>query len=130
LYVADTSNQEIRMVTSAGVVTTIAGNPLGGFGDGAGPAAGFSAPTGIAVDGAGTLYVSEGGNNVIRRISPGGVVTTVSGGQYLHTGACHFSDGTGADAGFCGPQAIAVDGVGNLYVADTFNDTIRKLTRS
>ncbi len=125
IYVADTFNNTIRKITSGGAVTTwagMAGNP--GHADGTGAAAGFNAPDGAAVDGSGDLYVADSGNDTIRKIAPGGVVTTLAG----LPGAAGSADGLGSAAGFTGPSGIAVDGSGNLYVADTGDDTIRKIT--
>jgi hypothetical protein len=122
-FVADTFNATIRKITPWGVVTTyagLAGNS--GLVDGTGSAARFSSPTGIAADSAGTVYVSDVGNNAIRQIAAGGVVTTIAGGS---SGS---ADGTGSAAKFFAPRAIAVDSGGTLYVADSNNHTIRKIT--
>jgi sugar lactone lactonase YvrE len=129
VYVADTLNSAIRKITPAGVVTTLAGNG-DGWVDGAGSDAKFSLPTGIAVDSAGTLYVADSLNHAIRKITPAGVVTTLAGGAtYKVFGNGHGAiDGTGSDAGFFGPRGVAVDGSGNVYVADSDNHAIRKIT--
>jgi len=125
LYVADTLNDTVRMVTAAGVVTTLAGSQAAvGSSDGTGAAAQFNAPYGVAVDGSGNLYVSDQGNNTIRKIASGGVVTTLAG-TAGHRGS---ADGTGAAAQFFTPAGVAVDGNSNVYVADNANDTIRKIT--
>jgi len=122
VYVADESNHTIRAITSARVVTTLAGTAgANGSTDGAGSAARFSSPEGVAVDGGGTVYVGDTGNNTIRRITPGGVVTTLAG---TPGGA----DGTGSAARFAAPDGVAVDDAGTVYVADTSNSTIRKIT--
>jgi sugar lactone lactonase YvrE len=128
VYVADTENSEIRAITPGGVVTTLAGSPgVGGSANGTGGAARFDAPFGIAVDGAGNLYVADTDNDVIRKISPGAVVTTLAGtaGTAFPPSA---ADGTGGAARFDGPRGVAVDSGGNVYVADTGNDLIRKIT--
>jgi hypothetical protein len=126
-------------VTPAGVVTTLAGlaqldafgNHVGGSADGPGSDARFSAPSGLAVDGAGNVYVADRGNLTIRKVTPQGVVTTLAG----LAGSGGSTDGIGSDARFgscniwggcSGPEAVAVDSVGNVYVADT--GTIRKIT--
>jgi sugar lactone lactonase YvrE len=130
VYVADQSNNTIRKVTSAGLVTTLAGlahfdsngNPVGGSADGTGSAARFNGPNSVAVDNTGTLYVADTGNNTIRKVTPAGVVTTLAGsaGQY------GFADGAGSAARFALPYGVAVDTAGNVYVAD--HDTIRKVS--
>jgi hypothetical protein len=125
VYVADTSNSTIRKVTPAGVVTTLAGT-AGAFGsaDGTGAAARFNSPWGVAVDGSSNVFVADSYNSTIRKITPAGVVTTLAG----TAGARGSADGTGAAARFYYPQGVAVDGSGNVYVADTSSYTIRKIT--
>jgi sugar lactone lactonase YvrE len=124
-YVTDYCNNEIRMVTSAGVVTTFAGstNPPGAA-DGSGAAAQFWGPAGIVVDPLGNLYVADYLNALIRKITPAGDVSTYAG-QTPHAGT---TDGPGPQASFRYPFGITVDSGGNLYVADTYNETIRKIT--
>jgi sugar lactone lactonase YvrE len=124
-YVADTGNDVIRKVTSQGVVTTLAGQAgKHGADDGTGSAARFSSPTGVAVDGAGNVYVADRDNHTIRKVTPSGVVTTLAGlaGQLGH------EDGMGSAARFFNPSGVTVDTAGNVYVADTANDTIRRVT--
>jgi hypothetical protein len=124
VYIADSGNNLIRLSTSAGVVTTFAGSGLAGSADGAAGAASFNAPAGVAVDGGGNVYVADTGNSTIRKVAPGGAVTTFAG----VSGQTGSSDGTGSAALFNQPQGLAVDTAGNVYVADTNNDTIRKIT--
>jgi sugar lactone lactonase YvrE len=125
LYVADTNNSMIRMVTPEGVVTTLAGTAgTAGHADGTGLAAGFYYPEGITADANGNLYVADTYNCIIRKITPEGVVSTLAGTAE----ASGSTDGTGSAARFGKPEGIAVDTSGNLYVADTYNDTIRKIT--
>jgi sugar lactone lactonase YvrE len=124
LYIGDTGNNTIRMVTPAGVVTTLAGAKAAGSTDGTGAAARFNMPLGVALDGNGNLYVADSGNNTIRKVTPAGVVTTFAG----TAGKAGSADGTGAAARFNSPVGIAIDGKGNLYVADGDNCTIRKVT--
>jgi hypothetical protein len=128
LYVADSSNNAIRKVTPAGVVTTLAGSPgLAGTNDGVGKAALFSDPLAVAVDAATNLYVADAGNNTVRKITPAGTnwtVTTLAGSP----SASGTNDGTGSAALFNDPSGVAVDANGNVYVADKQNDTIRKIT--
>jgi DNA-binding beta-propeller fold protein YncE len=125
LFVADTNNHTIRQVTSAGVVTTLAGTAqTPGSTDGTGSAARFSGPTGIAVDGGGTLYVADTSNLTVRQIAPGAIVTTLAGS----VGVAGTADGTGSAARFFVPNGIALASGGTLFVADTGNDTLRKIT--
>ncbi|MDO8540879.1 MAG: immunoglobulin domain-containing protein [Opitutaceae bacterium] len=125
VYVADSGNNTIRMVTAGGSVTTLAGTPLaGGNADGVGSAARFLYPTGIAVDIGGTLYVSDTLNHTIRRISGGTLVTTIAGSP----GSLGNVNGTGAGARFSYPNGLAVDTAYNIYVADTQNHLVRKIT--
>jgi DNA-binding beta-propeller fold protein YncE len=129
VYVADTANQVIRMITPAGVVSTIAGVAgMTGDNDGIGTAATFNSPSGVAVDAAGQhIYVADTSNDTIRRITmPGAVVDTLAG---LH-GVTGSADGPGGTARFFVPEGVAVDATGNVYVADSGNNTIRKITSS
>lgn len=126
VYVADTGNHAIRKVTAAGVVTTLAGTPgTMGSADGTGAAAQFNSPTGIAADAAGNVYVADTGNHTVRKVTPRGEVTTLAGTP----GSFSAVDGTGPAARFVAPFGIAVDGAGNLYVADTGNHAVRKVTQ-
>jgi sugar lactone lactonase YvrE len=127
VYVADTHNQTIRRITPAGVVSALAGL-AGTYGsaDGAGSAARFLYPQGVAVDNAGNVYVGEYGNGTIRKITPAGVVNTLAGSAGV--GGCASADGVGSAARFCLPWGVAVDSAGNVYVADYDNQTIRKIT--
>jgi hypothetical protein len=106
-------------------VTTLAGTAgIRGSADGTGADAWFADPQGVAVDGSGNVYVADTSNSTIRKITPAGLVTTLAGIAPVDGSA----DGTGADARFRRPQGVAVDGSGNVYVADTGNQTIRKIT--
>jgi sugar lactone lactonase YvrE len=125
VFVADLENNTIRKITSSGVVTTLAGSAgLSGSADGTGAAARFSGPEGVAVDGAGNVFVADYHNNTIRKITPSGVVTTLAG----TAGSSGSADGTGAAARFNQPRGVAVDGSGNVFVADSYNNAIRKIT--
>ena len=125
IYVSDNNNSTIRkIVASTAVVTTLAGTPGEGNSDGSGSSAHFNLPAGMAVDGSGNIYVADLDNYTIRKITPQGAVTTLAGTP----GAAGSADGTGSAARFYLPYALAVDGSGNVYVADTGNNTIRKIT--
>jgi sugar lactone lactonase YvrE len=125
VYVADQGNNTIRKITSAGVVTTFAGSSSAGAADGAGTAASFNSPTGVAVDGSGNVYVADRNNNKIRKISLAGVVSTFAG-----SGWAGAADGAGTAASFNLPWGVATDVSGNVYVADQFNNKIRKITQA
>lgn len=125
VYVADTDNHTIRVVTPAGVATTLAGQGgISGHADGTGAAAQFNHPSGIAVDGAGNVYVGDTDNDTIRKITPAGAVTTLAG----QPGTAGHADGNGTAATFSGPAGLAVENAGTLYVADSLNHTVRRIT--
>jgi sugar lactone lactonase YvrE len=125
IYVADNGNSAIRRVSSSGAVTTFAGaHPSPGSADRTGGAASFSTHYGIAADAAGNIYVADFDNSTIRKIMPGGAVTTLAGSPGM-TGS---ADGTGSAARFSRPQGLGVDASGTVYVADTENFTIRAVT--
>ena len=126
IYVADALNNTIRRVTPTGVVTTFAGQAgTTGSADGTGTAAQFNYPVGVALDLAGNVYVTDGQNNTIRKITGSRVVTTLAGSP----GNAGSADGTGTAARFYYPWGIAVDeDTGNLFVSDSGNSTIRMIT--
>lgn len=125
IYVADTYNNTMRKISPTGAVTTVAGrSQSGGSADGSGIKASFSSPNALAVDGVGNVYVADTGNSTIRKITPTGVVSTLAG----QAGIRGSDDGPRGDALFFNPCGVAADGVGNVYVADTGNDTIRKIS--
>lgn len=125
VYIADTLNHSIRKISPAGIVTTLAGTGARGNNDGAAATASFSDPQGVAVDANGNVYVADTGNNVIRKISPPGLVSTLSGSSTLSTGS---ADGAGRAALFYFPFDIAVDTNGVLYVADWGNLKVRRIS--
>jgi sugar lactone lactonase YvrE len=130
IYVADTANYTIRRITPDGTVSTLAGLAgVPGKANGTGSAARFGSidyggPTGVATDKAGNIYVADQGNSTIRKVTPSGAVTTLAGSAGIYGNV----DGTGSAALFNQPGGVAVDSTGNVYVADTYNYTIRKIT--
>ncbi|MDQ3280948.1 MAG: IPT/TIG domain-containing protein [Acidobacteriota bacterium] len=126
VYIADTNNHQIKVLSPAGTLTIVAGRGQPGFKDGTGTAAELKEPRALAFDAKrNVLYVADSGNNVIRRITTAGVVTTLAG-----DGKPADTDGTGSGASFKRPCGVAIDEQGNVYVADTDNHKIRKVTPS
>jgi sugar lactone lactonase YvrE len=124
VYVADAGeSNRIRKLTPRGEAVTLAGGREG-FADGAGAAAAFNTPSALALDASGNLYVADTGNNRVRKVTPEGVVTTLAG-----DGSAGFADGPAAQARFDSPVGVAVDKDGNVYVADTYNDRVRVITK-
>jgi sugar lactone lactonase YvrE len=124
LFVADAGNNAIRKITPAAVVTTLAGRPNIGSADGFPTVARFNTPRGIAVDIDGNAYVADSGNHTIRKIAPGGTVSTLAG----LAGSPGYVDGLGSGARFSSPNEVTLDHDGNVYVADTGNLRVRKIT--
>jgi len=123
VYVADKTNNLVRKITPAGVVTTLAGSGTASSVDGTGTAATFNAPDGLAVDPSGNVYVSEATGNKIRMITPAGVVTTVAG-----SGTAGLANGVGTAATFSAPAGLGIDPTtGNIMVADATNNEIRQI---
>ena len=130
LFIADARNDRIRKVDSAGVITTVAGTGESGFSGDGGPAteAWLFSPRGVAVDGAGNLYIADGGNHRIRKVDSAGVISPVAGTGGLGFGFGFSGDGGPAvNAQLRSPRGVAVDGAGNLYIADGGNHRIRKV---
>jgi hypothetical protein len=125
LYVSDLGSHLIRKITAAGVVTTLAGQAsVSGSTDGSGTAALFFKPAGLAIDSTGNIYVADMGNSTLRKISASGVVSTLAGLPTIDG----LMDGTGSNAWFAEPQGLTLDSAGNIYVADTANAVLRKVT--
>jgi sugar lactone lactonase YvrE len=127
LYIADVFNYRIRKVTPNGMIDTIAGSATGGFGGDGGPAtaARLSNPNGLAVDSAGNLYIADTNNYRIRKVTSGGMISTVAGNG---TSGYSGDNGLATAARLSSPYDVAVDSTGNLYIADTNNYRIRKVT--
>ena len=123
VFVADKTNHRIRKVTPAGAVSTLAGGGTIAFADGVGTAASFNQPSGVAVDAVGNVYVADRDNHRIRKVTPGGAVSTLAG-----SGSAMFFDGTGTAASFKFPERVTVDSSGNVFVADKYNYRIRRVT--
>jgi prepilin-type N-terminal cleavage/methylation domain-containing protein len=124
VYVADYSGDRVRKITPDGMVTTLAGSSQG-FQNGTGTAAKFSMLSSVTVDPSGNVYVADSGNDVIRKITPAGVVTTFAG-----SGAYGNANGTGTAAQFAWPNAVAADASGNVFVTDRDNNQVRKISPS
>jgi uncharacterized protein (TIGR03437 family) len=128
LYITDTLNASVRVVTASGTIANVAGTGIPGYSGDGGPAskAQLGSPTGIAIDSAGTLYVADSGSR-IRKIFPNGVIVTIAGGA----GTGYTGDGGPAtSAELTGAQGVAVDANGNVYVADSGNNAVRLLQMS
>lgn len=123
VYVVDSFHDRICKVSPDGKITTIAGSGDPGSQDGTGTLASFYVPEGIAVDSIGNLYIADTYNNLIRKITPAGVVTTIAGKTKRGK-----ANGKGTAASFSHPDGIAVGKAGNIYVADTGNNLIRKIS--
>ena len=129
LYIADYSTHRIRRVDSVGIITTVAGTGERGFSGDGGPAteAQLNFPQGLALDGAGNLYIADRFNARIRRVDPSGIITTIAG-----TGERSFGGdgGPATEATMSSPWGLALDGMGNLYIADTSDHRIRRVDPS
>ncbi len=125
-FVADSQNDAIRKVTTNGIVTTFAGQiGVSGTADGTGTGAHFNAPSGLAFDGGGNLFVADTGNSTIRKITPAGAVSTFAG----IAGSSGFADGAADSAQFSAPLGIAMSTNGDIFVADSGNHCIRRISR-
>jgi sugar lactone lactonase YvrE len=128
VYIADRDNMRVRKVSSGGKITTIAGTGVQGFSGDGGPAtsAQLRFPDGVAIDEQGNVYIADSQNHRVRKVSPGGTITTFAG-----TGACGLprDNGPATSSTVCFPRSVAVDAQGNVYIADTNNSRVRKVTR-
>jgi PIN domain nuclease of toxin-antitoxin system len=127
LFIGDYGNDRVRKVTSSGIISTVAGNEIRGFSGDGGPAtsARLSYPYSVAVDTAGNLFIADTYNHCVRKVTPGGVISTVAGnGTYGFSG----DGGPATAAQLRIPQGVAVDTAGNLFIADTGNNRVRKVT--
>lgn len=125
VFVSDATNNTVRRITPTGDVATLAGLPgVSGFDDGTGSGALFNHPGGLAIDDTGTLFVADTGNSTVRKITPDGTVTTLAGAP----GIAGAENGVGSGALFNRPQDLTLSANGDLYVADTGNALIRKIT--
>jgi uncharacterized protein (TIGR03437 family) len=126
LYIADTGDKRIRKVNAAGVITTVAGAGTAGFSGDGGPAtsATLNGPTGLFLDNLGNLYIADTGNHRIRKVNASGAISSLAGNG---TAGLTGDGGSPAAAGLNGPQGVAVDAAGNVYIADTGNDRIRAI---
>ncbi len=135
LYIADTYNNRIRKVNTSGIISTVAGSGSGGYSGDTGLATGaqLNQPRDVAMDSAGNLYISDTDNYVIRKVDANGIITTIAGfgseGVACSFGTYIFGDGCPATSGFIGyPEGLAVDGAGNLFIADNEDSRIREVS--
>ena len=127
LYIADANNERVRKVSTSGIITTVAGGGTGGLGDG-GPATQASLePYGVAVDSTGNLYIADTDHSRVRKVTLDGIINTIAG-----TILPGFSGdgGPATSAEIALPRGVAVDSSGNIYISDTFNNRIRKVSTS
>ena len=129
IYITDTWNNRIRKVDPNGIITTIAGNGQSGFSGDGGPAtqASLAWPRGVAIDPRGNIYISDTDNNRIRKVEPGGTITTIAGNGQSGFGG---DGGPATQAGIAWPRGLALDPTGNLYIADVSNNRIRKVDKA
>lgn len=123
LYISDAGYGVVRKVNASGIISTVAGSGAYGFSGDGGPAtaAAMRNPHGVAVDGAGNLYIADMNNNRVRKVGQSGTITTVAG----NGNCCNGGDGGPATSANLGPQGIALDGAGNLYIANTGGNSVR-----
>ena len=126
LYIADALNHRVRKVATSGIITTVAGNGTVNYGGDGGPAttASLYNPVGVAFDGTGNFYIADQQNHRIRKVATSGIITTVAGNGLFTYGG---DGGAATAANLANPSGVAVDGTGNLYIADALNQRIRKV---
>ena len=129
LFIADTDNHRIRKVDAAGIISTVAGTGQGGFSGDGDPATAsrLDNPSGVAVDGAGNVFIADEDNHRIRKVDAAGVISTVAGTGELGIGEFGGDGGPATQAQLHDPSGVAVDGAGNVFIADTDNNRIRKV---
>ena len=131
VYIADSGDHRVRKVSPGGKITTIAGTGERGFSGDGGRAtrARLSAPSGIAIDGKNNVYIADDSNARVRKVSPSGKITTIAGtGDGVSRGYGFSGDGGPATrAQLSSPDDVAVDGKGNVYIADRGNERVRKV---
>jgi sugar lactone lactonase YvrE len=130
LFIADSGNNRVRMVTPAGVITTVAGSGVQGFGGDGGPAtaAQLAFPTGVAVDASGTLYIADALNHRVRMVTPDGTITTIAGSGINGCNLCTAGiDGPATGFALQDPVGLAVDAAGDLLVADWITDRVYRV---
>jgi sugar lactone lactonase YvrE len=129
LLIADDYNDRIREVNTNSIVSTVAGNGSSSYSGDGGPAtnASLSGPTGAAVDAAGNLFIADGNSQRIRKVNPEGIIMTVAGNG---TNAYSGDGGPATNASLSDPEGVAVDALGNVFIADTYNNRIRRVSTS
>jgi trimeric autotransporter adhesin len=129
VYIADRGNNCIRKITAGGTITSIVGNGINAYSGDNGPAtaAELAGPAGVAVDVSGNVYIGDAGNNRVRKVDNSGIITTIAGNG---TGGYNGDNIPATDAELSGPRGIALDGNGDIYVADPGNNRVRKITLS
>ncbi|MEE8574548.1 MAG: NHL repeat-containing protein [Thermodesulfobacteriota bacterium] len=123
IYVADRGANAVRFISTDGMVSTLAGNGYPGFKDGSGMRTKLNQPLDIALASGGVLYISDSGNNAVRKLTPDGILTTIAGSPKMG-----YRDGRGQDALFSWPSGIALGPGGSIYLCDSNNNKIRKIT--
>ena len=129
IYYADSVNQRIRKITTAGIISTVVGNGIEGYSGDGGPAtsASLNYPVGLTLDSSGNIYIADANNSRVRKVTPAGIISTIAGnGQEGFSG----DGGSATSAELNLPSDVLIDGAGNLYIADAGNNRIRKVTPS